>query len=668
MFFRPRTTGSAFTCALGSWQQANGATLAGKLAQDTIEEVQRANDIVEVISSYVPLKRAGKDYKACCPLHQEKTPSFYVSPAKQIFKCFGCGRGGSVFQFVMARENVTFPEAVRLLADRAGIRIPEARDRGTTPQGPDRSRVIKTLAWATQVYQRLLRESPAGEAALAYLRSRGFTDETIEAFRLGVAPDSWDALLRSARKRGVPDALLLAAGLVVTRSDGSGVYDRFRNRVMFPIFDTLNRPVGFGGRAMGDDPAKYLNSPDTVVFDKSRLMYGLLEARDAMTAERRAIVVEGYTDCIMAHQAGLKNVVATLGTSLTRDHVRLLKRYADEVVLVFDGDLAGQNAADRALALFLEEELTVRIATLPEGIDPCDHLAEGHREDFEALLATAPDALEHKWRLVRQQFDASGSIRGQRRAVEAMLEALAAQPAWSQSQDSLKRDLLLARMASTLGIEERSLRERLSRLVRQARTRVRYDDRDAAEDRRRRADESERHEQPELRIDGLRHRAERLVLEVLLGAPEKIRATSERFPPARVQTDSHRRLYEALIEYEELLQTDGVSVLWSHLEDERLVELAAGLSAGSTPAAETAGLESGEDSGDDPVDEKTEALLSDALATLGRLDARDELAAVRERLSGSMSEEDRRAALERFQELRKESRGFLPPGMRAGSA
>jgi len=623
--------------------------VAGRLSQATIEEVQRANDIVEVISSYVPLKRAGKDYKACCPFHQEKTPSFYVSPSKQIFKCFGCGAGGSVFQFVMARENVTFPESVRLLADRAGIRMEEGRDRQAPDDGTDRHRLLKAVAWAAQVFERFLRDGRQGAAAREYIERRGFTDTTVEAFHLGLAPDSWDSLVRAASKRGVDEPLLTAAGLVVRRTGGSGIYDRFRNRVMFPIFDTLNRPIAFGGRTLGDDPAKYLNSPETPLFDKSRNLYGLPAAREAMTSSRQVIVVEGYTDCLMAHQVGIENTVATLGTSLTRDHVRLLKRYVDDVVLIFDGDLAGQNAADRAVQLFLEEELNVRIATLPEGIDPCDHLAAGHKDDFLSMVASAPDALEFKWGLVRQQFGAADSVRGRRQAMEAMLEALAAQPVWSQRHDGLKRDLVLARMASVLGVEERSLRERLSRLVRQGASRRHYDEPDQAV-------APARGPAP-VRSDDLRSRAERLVLQVLLASPGRIAATRERLPPADVKEDRHRRLYEALIALEDRLAADGLRVLWSHLEDQAVASLAADL-AGSEEIAE-AGDE-------DQQAAKAEVLLADALATLKRLSERDELAVVRDQLAASETEAERRAALQRLQELRKDSQGFLPPGMTAG--
>ncbi len=610
--------------------------MSPRWSEAKIEEIQRANDIVEVVSSYLPLKRGGKDFKACCPFHAEKTPSFNVSPAKQIFKCFGCGKGGSVFQFVMARENVTFPEAVRMLADRAGIVLEEERREEKNPNEPDRSRVFKTVAWAMQVFERILAEPAGGRLGREYIARRGFTDETVKTYRLGLAPDAWDAMLKAAGKRGVSEQLLLAAGLVVPRSEGGGFYDRFRNRLIFPIFDSLNRPIAFGGRTLGDDPAKYLNSPETVVFNKSNNLYGLTLARDEMTASRRVIVMEGYTDCMMAHQAGLENVVATLGTSLTRSHVRLLKRFVDEVVLIYDGDAAGQNAADRAVQIFLEEELSVRIVTLPDDLDPCDFLLAGRKDEFAALVDAAPEALEFKWRLVRQQFDEAETVPGRRRAVEAMLEALAAQPAWGQNQDGLKRDLVLSRMAAVMGVEERSLRERLAELSKRARSQARREDEVGPGGR------EEEKSEPVADYGSLRGRTERLILQVLVAAPQRIGETAARLPAEMMKYELHRKLYGQMVEMHEQLAAKGIGLLWGRLEEEPVAEL----------AAELVGLEE--------EDEKLAALLEDSLATLKRLNARDELEALRPNKAAAQSEEEDARMLRRVQELRQQSQGFLP--------
>ncbi len=658
--------------------------MSGRFSDAILEEVQRSNDIVEVISSYVPLKRAGKDFKACCPFHAEKTPSFTVSPTKQFFKCFGCGKGGSVFQFVMLRENISFPEAVEMLAERVGVKLQDSRsERGQGDNEIARSDIYKAVGWAVRQFQGWLADAELGKPAADYLKQRGFTGATARDFRLGFVPDVWDRLASAAQRARISPQLMMAAGLIIPRSNGGGYYDRFRNRVIFPIYDTLNRPIAFGGRTLGDDPAKYLNSPDTPVFDKSRNVYGLTMARDGMSSSRQAIVVEGYTDCIMAHQCGVDNVVATLGTSLTHGHVQLLRRYVDEVVLVYDGDQAGINAADRAVQVFLEEELNVRIATLPDRLDPCDMLAGGRVDDFRALIAAAPDALEYKWLLVRQQFQDADTVRGQRRALEAMLETLAAQPAVTEMGDGLKRDLMLARMASVLGVEEKSLRQRLTQLARQLRRRPVYDDSGQAaatggsgsavavaaegdlsfES----AGQAEgagggasavQHgalaggkrpvqgaRQP---MDELRRRAERLILSVVLAAPAQIMRHGDRLSEELFLVDVHRRLFVTVDQLKGRMADEGHGVLWPHLQDTALMTLASELI------------------NEEPPLDRMDVMLEDALVALDRLRARDELEALRRQASEGASEEERRQALHQLHALRGQRSGFLPPGMRSG--
>ncbi|MDP6380295.1 MAG: DNA primase, partial [Phycisphaerae bacterium] len=442
-------------------------------SEDILAEVARANDIVEVIAGYFPLKRAGKDYKALCPFHSEKTPSFTVSPSKQIFKCFGCGLGGGVFNFIAAKENVSFPEAVRILAERAGVKLPEQRGQ-RTETSLSRREIFRTLEWAAKWFAKWLR-GPEGQGAREYLGKRGL-DETgaLGKYRLGLAPAGWDNLLKQAPKSNVSTELLLAAGLVVKRSDGSGYYDRFRGRLMFPIFDTLNRTVGFGGRILegagqqGDEP-KYLNSPETAVFKKGEGLYGLPEARDAIEASRRAIVVEGYTDVLMAHQAGVENVVATLGTALTVEHIRVLRRFADEVVVVFDSDIAGQRAADRSLELFLAQDVNISVVTLPQGKDPFDFIKSEGKDRFIEITNSAQEALEYKWQLVQEEFEAASSIAGQRRALDAMLITLGQVPAFARPESSARRELLMQRISRALGISEAVLRDELARLRRRPR-------------------------------------------------------------------------------------------------------------------------------------------------------------------------------------------------------
>ncbi len=612
--------------------------MSGLYSDDILDAVARANDIVEVVQSYFPLKRAGKDYTALCPFHAEKTPSFSVSPSKQIFKCFGCGRGGSVFNFVMLKENVTFPEAVRLLADRAGIELktdPEAKR-----QMSRRQQVRRALDWAVRAFERSLADEDAGRPAREYLAGRDITDETIAAFRIGFAPDAWDGLLRAAEKAGVPVDLLDAAGLVSRRDEGAGWYDRFRNRVIFPILDPLNRPVAFGGRTLRDDPAKYLNSPETALFHKAEHLYGLPQARSAIEAAARAVVVEGYTDVVMAHQVGVTEVVATLGTSLTADHVRVLKRYADQVVLVFDSDLAGRRAADRAMELFLAEDVRVCITTLPEGRDPFDVCREGGAEAFRKALDGAVDALEYKWEQVRTEFGAAASPAAQRRAVEAMLASVAKATALTSRGASVQRDLLLGRIGRALGLSEEALRRDLARLRRQA-------GRSAA------GTEVGRN-RPEPAVRGRGWVAERDLLTALVYRPSAARTVVERVVPSAVRTEAFRRLYEAVLAQEAPRDGD-VQRLVRGIDDAALASLAVEL-YDRAEALEEARPET--DVGPGPV----ARMRDEAVAALERIEAESALAAHREAARGG-SDED--AALQAFIEARRQHGStFVPPVLR----
>ncbi|MFQ6048448.1 MAG: DNA primase, partial [Phycisphaerae bacterium] len=310
-------------------------------------QIQQATNIVDLIGQYVALKPAGANHKGLCPFHNEKTPSFYVSASKQIFKCFGCGAGGDVFTFLQLREGISFAEARAWLAQRAGIRLePTSQDR---PAGPDQNALARVNDWAARFFRRQLLEPGIGAVARQYLAGRKISQQTAEAFGLGYAPDRWDGLLTAAQARGISTGLLAAAGLIRPRSGGEGFYDTFRHRLIFPIRDLPDRVIGFGGRTLGDDSAKYINSPETVLFEKGRNLYGLDLAKQPITRAGQAVIVEGYTDCLMAHQHGLAQTVATLGTALTEAHVQVLRRFADRAVVVFDPDEAGQRAADRAL-------------------------------------------------------------------------------------------------------------------------------------------------------------------------------------------------------------------------------------------------------------------------------------------------------------------------------
>jgi len=439
--------------------------VAGFFSEEQIEEVRRASDIVEVIKEYVPLKRAGKDFKALCPFHNEKTASFQVSPSKQIFKCFGCGKGGNVFSFVMATERLEFPEAVEFLARRGGIELERRVE--VREQNRRRDTLFEINLWTAKVYHRCLVNAEEGRPGREYFTSRGLHEETWKKFRLGYAPESWDFLLGLSSGKGYGPGDLAAAGLVLPRKGGPGHYDRFRQRVMFPIFDVRGRVVGFGGRALDDSTPKYLNSPETSVFSKSTCLYGLDAAKDGVLREKRVVVVEGYTDVLMAQQSGVDWVVATLGTALTAQHVSILRRYVEEVVLVFDGDDAGRAAAERSVDLFLEQDVDVRVVLLPEGNDPCDVLVNEGREDFLRRLGEAADVFELKMEMIAERHDLS-RVRGREAAIEEVLETLA------KAAGALRRDLLLGsevlrRLCREMGVTEASLRSRLRSLVRRRR-------------------------------------------------------------------------------------------------------------------------------------------------------------------------------------------------------
>ena len=610
--------------------------MSGLFSDDILDRVAHANDIVEVVSGYFPLKKAGKDYVALCPFHAEKTPSFTVSPSKQIFKCFGCGRGGSVFNFVMAKENATFPEAVRILAERAGIELredPEARN-----QARGRRRLRDVLAWAMDRFRAGLAHPRLGEPGRAYLADRGLTEETIEAFGVGFAPEGWDNLIRAAKRDGIAPEALETTGLIVPRSEGTGYYDRFRGRVMFPILDTLDRPIGFGGRALGDAQPKYLNSPETPFFHKKEALYGLPQAREAIQGDRRAVVVEGYFDVIMPWQTGVQIAVATLGTSLTDEHIQALKRFADEVIVVFDSDLAGQRAADRAMELFLAHDVRILMAVVPQGKDPCDYCREHGAEAFRRLLDEATDAFKFKWDLVRANLDTATNPAARERALRTMLESVLKAPALAQADLRLQRDLILGHMSRTLGIPEQTLRSEFRRLRRPS-------GRSAAG-----AEVGRNLPDPATR--GRRWAAERELLTALVCQPSAIEAIAGTLPPDRIRTEAFRQLYEALCASPSVSDMDIGSVVRG-IDDAGVASLAVELYERGQAVAS---CRDPADTGSGPLGR----LLADAVEALEALEADAVLATQRE----AAREGADASALKEFAEARARRQGFLPPSAR----
>ncbi len=420
--------------------------------QTTIRQVQDATDIVEIIGQHVSLKRAGRNFLGLCPFHEEKTPSFSVSPTKSIFKCFGCGAGGSVFQFLMRKDRISFPEAVRSLAGQLGIPIAQ---RQTSPEDQRKIHLADINQWAASVFRKNLLHGDLGRAARQYLDTRGLSAQTQEQFKIGLALPGWDNLIRAATTAGHSSELLISAGLVTVSQSGRDPYDRFRNRLIFPIVDVAQRVVAFAGRVLEPDldgkGAKYLNSPQSALFDKSSCLYGLNAARQAIIRKNQAIVVEGYTDCLMAHQNGIANVVATMGTALTSEHATILRRFCDRVVVVFDSDQAGRAAAERALDILLRPRIALSVARVPDDKDPCDYISKHGCEAFEQLIANADDALEYKWQLTREAQTNPSSPASKHRAIQEFLLAVA-RSAYFDGSDPVWRGLLLNHLAKLLSV------------------------------------------------------------------------------------------------------------------------------------------------------------------------------------------------------------------------
>jgi len=397
---------------------------------DIKSRVLGAIDIVELIGRSVALKKGGREYVGLCPFHQEKTPSFHVNQVKQVFFCHGCEKSGNAIDFVMLRDRLEFKDALRMLAESVGIEMPAFG--GAREDPGERAALLNALSAGCLFFENLLSHPHQGRAAREYLAQRGFTGESVQRFRIGLAADSWDALGKSpAMKKFTPQQLALAG--LVKRSErnperNDGYYDTFRNRLIFPIRDENGRVIAFGGRVMpgSADPAKYLNSPETPVYSKSRCLFGLDLARPRIVETRSVAVVEGYTDVVMAHQFGISNVVSASGTALTGHQVTILRRFADRIVLLFDADRAGDNAVNRAVELFLTQPVEIAIASLPQGLDPDEYLLKHGPEAFEKLLASATDALTYKWKQLVRQMNASDAMTSQQQAVEQYLQTLAA--------------------------------------------------------------------------------------------------------------------------------------------------------------------------------------------------------------------------------------------------
>ena len=430
--------------------------MSGFIPEDKIADIRNTADIVDIISEAVILKKAGKNYLGLCPFHQEKTPSFTVSPDKQIFHCFGCNEGGNVFSFLMKHQGMTFPEAVRTLARRYGISLPrEERSPEQKKAEAERQRLLTVNTLAAEYFHQRLLNGSGGAPARAYFAKRGLTRDIIERFKLGYAPAGWDNLLNHLQKKSISPRVVEQAGLIVRKQAG-GYYDRFRNRIMFPITDVAGRVIAFGGRVLDDALPKYLNSPETPLYNKGRTLYGLESARQKCRESETVYITEGYMDFLAVYRHGIHNVVATLGTSMTVEHVRLLKGYVTKAVMVFDSDEAGAKAARRGIELFNSEKgIKAFILSLPEGHDPDSYLMQNGPEQFLSLATKAREAMLF---LIDEAVKKYGlSVDGKLRVVSEMEAVVAA------VDDELARSLYIKELAERVQIDERAVLDRVNR-------------------------------------------------------------------------------------------------------------------------------------------------------------------------------------------------------------
>ena len=531
-------------------------------ALDTKEQVRQAINIVELVEKYVQLRRQGRNYVGLCPWHEDSHPSFQVNPERQSFKCWVCDIGGDVFSFVMKMEGVDFKEALTMLADQAGIELKPspARHRGrpSTSHAPDDSAesapvlvdvsgegkraLYRASAWAEQQYHECLLNVDEAEHAREYLRQRGITPEDVKKWRLGFAPKRGNWILAQAKGTEDRAKVLETIGILARPAEGGEPYDRFRGRLLFSIRDAQDRPIALGGRILPESGvasrAKYVNSPETPLFIKSEQLYGLDVARQAIRKSGTALVMEGYTDCIIAHQHGFENAVAVLGTALGERHVRILKRFTDRIVLVLDGDEAGQRRAREVLELFVASNVDLRISVLPEGLDPADFLQEHGSEAFADLLETkSVDALEHAFRTETEGLDLERDVHGSAQSLERLISIVAKAPrlsADSTVQNRFREEKILHRLAVSFRVPEADIRRRLTELRRAGARRRVFSQTEPP-------DESEAVTDSAGKIDPW----QRELLEILIGHPECVTVARAEIDCKQLSFQPCRKIFEA---------------------------------------------------------------------------------------------------------------------------
>ena len=528
-----------------------------------ISRIQQANDIVDVIGEHLALKRKGREMLGLCPFHEDHRPSFNVNPTKQIFKCFACGAGGDVIKFIQMRENLSFPQALQRLADRAGIKIEPLRPRTSNEHREssieaDPNDLARVNAWAAKYFAANLAHPEKGKDARKYVAERQLSDESVKNWQIGLALGADNDLLTAARQKKIPDKLLLAAGLVV--GAGSSLSDKFVNRLMFTIADATGKIIAFGGRTLSGEGAKYINSPTTALFDKSNSLFGLDHTRHQMVSSDTAVVVEGYTDCIMAHQFGVSNVVATLGTSFTAGHARILRRYAKKVVLLFDSDIAGLEAANRALGVALGSHIDIAIASVPQGKDPCDFLLAQGKEPFAKIIENATDVFTFKWARLNANLGSQPTLAGKKQAVDEYLDAIAT-AITAGNVSAIERGLIINNLSRVMSLDAKEIHNELTRRSSRARTASSYTG--AADDLHTPLDLGE----------GLSANAQREILEVLLAHPSMFDDVKDKISPQNFDVPALERVAQAVFQTLSQKTRASIQTICSAVEDPQLAGL-----------------------------------------------------------------------------------------------
>jgi len=547
---------------------------------DVKEQVKQATDIVELVGKYVQLRRQGRNYVALCPWHDDSRPSLQINPERQSWKCWVCDIGGDVFSFVMKLEGVSFPEALAMLADKAGIALkPQPRHSshpgtaggpgyGNPPggaSGDGKRRLYRVMAWVERQYHECLLRDEEAEPARRYLQERGLSPESIEKFHLGYSPNRWDWLLRRAQSGGIKATDLEAAGRLARSQDGGRTYDRFRGRVLFSIRDPQDRPVGLGGRVLPESgstsPAKYINSPETPLFAKSHLLYGLDVAREAMHKTHRALVMEGYTDTIIAHQCGFCDAVAVLGTALNERHIQILKRFVKQIVLVLDGDEAGKRRTNEVLELFVSQNADLRVLTLPGDQDPCEYLLEHGAEAFrDQLEHHTVDGLEHAFRSFTEGIDLINDVHAASQSLERLVSIEAKAPRLrlaSTSDSRFREEKILQRLSASFRVPEQEVRARLTALRRSS------SERPAPSRLPQAAKPAVVRRDPKEGLDP----CQRALLEILLQFPDAIALARTAITPAHLASPTCREIYQACCRLAEAGQTPTFERLMLEFDD-----------------------------------------------------------------------------------------------------